>query len=83
MPARRFQVFDHETASALSAAFEEAWQALQEAGLQLPTSLDSDRIREILVLRIIDLAQDGERDVARLRDGALSHLADAGLSEQN
>jgi hypothetical protein len=53
-------------------AFELAWRSLQQAGSRDATQYRAQRTREILARLIIDQARHGERDVARLRDRALS-----------
>jgi hypothetical protein len=67
--------FDPETVRILTAAFDEAWQSVQNSGMRVPSQAYGNAIREILALRIIDMARLGERDRHRLRDDALLHLA--------
>jgi hypothetical protein len=66
--------FDPETIRALTVAFEDAWRSLERRdGIRT----DADAIREMLARHIINAAQAGERDMGRLRDGALAYVTDA------
>ena len=56
--------FEPDRIEIMSAAFE---QACRELGLEIP----EDPLRETLARKIIECAQTGERDLARLRDCAL------------
>ncbi|HEX2216397.1 MAG TPA: hypothetical protein VHG27_06865 [Xanthobacteraceae bacterium] len=67
----QFQVFDADTALLLGRVFNDAWGSLENDGIGL-AGLNTERIREALALRIINLAQQGERDPLRLREEALS-----------
>jgi hypothetical protein len=62
--------FDPETIRILTAAFEEVWGALHGNGI----GPDADAARDALAKHIITLAQGGERDGNRLRDGALAFM---------
>jgi len=62
------QAFEQEDINILTTAFEDA---LRELGL-----VDRDDPATLMVAkRIIELAQQGERDAARLREGALKSLS--------
>jgi hypothetical protein len=67
--------FDPQVAMAMSAAFNSAWEAVKDA----PDMADgkADWAKETLGLRIIETAQRGEHNVARLQADALAHLANA------
>jgi hypothetical protein len=67
--------FDADSVRVLTAAFDEAWQSIQSSGISLPSAAYANAIREILALRIIEMARLGERDRRRLCDDALLHLA--------
>jgi hypothetical protein len=69
------KVFDPQTAEAMREAFEAAWALVEVSGD--PKLLDgkAEWAREILALRIIDKAQEGERDSIKLRNDALTFLA--------
>jgi hypothetical protein len=71
-------VFQPEELVALSDAFQEAWERIQAVNGYEGEGLAS--VREILGRHIIKLATDGERDLLKLRDGALAHLAEQDLS---
>jgi hypothetical protein len=66
--------FDPETIGLLTGAFEDAWRSLDRGDGIGP---DTDAIREMLARHIITLAQTGERDVIRLRDGAVAYVKGA------
>jgi hypothetical protein len=71
----RFEPFDATTATHLGQAFDSAWEALTATETTPSISLaESERLREMLALRIIKLAQDGERDPDSLRDAALAYV---------
>jgi hypothetical protein len=67
IPINKFLPFDHERARQIIDAFDDACRALPE---QPP----SEEVRNILAKRIVELAQRGELDRARLCDQALEHL---------
>jgi hypothetical protein len=66
--------FDPETVRILTAAFDEAWMTVQDSQITFPSQAHANATREILALRIIEMAQLGERDQRRLRDDALLNL---------
>jgi hypothetical protein len=71
----RFEPFDTTTATHLGQAFDNAWETLTATDATPALSLaESERLREMLALRIIKLAQDGERDPDTLRDAALAYV---------
>jgi hypothetical protein len=76
-PNPQFQPFDAKTAEVMRLAFHTAWQALLVSGSELVASFRAQATREALVLRIIELARDGERDVVRLRDQAVAYVLQA------
>ena len=59
----------------MSDAFSSAWESVKSSGDPQMVDGKAEWARETLALRIIDKAQAGERDVIRLRDDALEHLA--------
>jgi hypothetical protein len=61
--------FDPETIRILTAAFEDAWQTL---GGRNSIGPGKQAKREELARIIIGMGQAGERDPAKLRDGALA-----------
>jgi hypothetical protein len=68
--------FDAHVAETMREAFEAAWLSLQNGGSVHAAPDATEAVREALALRIIETAQRGERDVDRLRDDALRHVAD-------
>ena len=59
--------FDDRATKAMGEAFDAACGALHDAG-------QPQIVYEIIAKRIIDAANNGERDVARLRDAGLAAL---------
>jgi hypothetical protein len=74
MPAR-FQAFDPALADAMHQAFNAAWDSMTTSGYFSDGKMGSEAARETLALRIIEIGQTGERDVIRLREDALAHVA--------
>jgi len=70
------QLFDRATCKSLGLAFDTAWQTLLVSGSALASSGYADATREALAMHIIDLANEGERDVNRLRDEAVAFVTD-------
>ena len=71
--------FDDIEVRVLVEAFDEAWKRVQEDGGSLVGDGHDEATRELLALRIIEVAQLGERDPSRLRDDALAYLARTNL----
>jgi hypothetical protein len=71
--------FDDFEVRVLVEAFDEAWKRVQEEGGSLVGDGHAEATRELLALRIIEIAQLGERDPSRLRDDALAYLARTNL----
>ena len=72
------QVFDADDMQILVAAFDKAWETVQASGMRYPKA-EAEQVRAILAKHIIATAMNGERDLGRLRDGALLALAQANL----
>ncbi len=66
--------FEPDEVQILLAAFDKAWEAVQASSIRYPAD-KLESVRAILAKRIIAAAVDGERDLGRLRDGALLALA--------
>jgi hypothetical protein len=64
------QAYDPETLAILEAAFDEAWALLK-------INSDDSVTREALARCLLALANGGERDRVRLRNGALVELSAA------
>jgi len=71
--------FDDIEVRVLVEAFDEAWKRVQEDNGSLVGDGHAEATRELLALRIIEIAQLGERDPSRLRDDALTYLARTNL----
>ena len=67
--------FDDNQVRILVDAFDQAWKAVQDSGAPFASEGHMSATRERLALRIIEIAQLGERDPNRLRDDALLYLA--------
>ena len=79
MPTRYVKdiIVDPATAELMRKAFQGALQTLQESGSEFPEE-QAEWVRETLALQIIASVQErGERDLDRLREAALLHLAQA------
>jgi len=72
-------VFDPDEVRILTTAFDKAWTAVQDSGVSFASNSHSEATREFLALRIMEMAQLGERDNDRLRDDAILHLARSNL----
>jgi hypothetical protein len=69
------RAFGDKDIRVLVEALDQAWNRLQRSGSALINDGLSKVTRELLALRIIELALLGKRDPSRLRDGALHYLA--------
>jgi hypothetical protein len=67
--------FDPEVISAITAAFDDVWKALDAAGR-------SDVARDTIAAKIIDLARAGETDSVVLYEMALSEFGLSALSKK-
>lgn len=63
---------DSKAALCIIEAYEAAWSSLR--GSIFVSGRREAETREILVRSIIDMAERGERDLTRLRDGALQSV---------
>jgi hypothetical protein len=73
------EVFDPEAIRVLTAAFDHAWQRLQNSGVRFDSDRQSEQARNALAKYIIEQARQGERDERRLRDGALLQYTQSNL----
>ena len=71
--------FEDNEVPILVDAFHQAWKAVQDSGAPSASEGRVSATRERLALRIIEIAQLGERDPNRLRDDALLYLARTNL----
>jgi hypothetical protein len=67
--------FDPEIVRIMTAAFEDAWRTLNSNGAVGP---HTDAARDLLAKHIIGMAQAGERDLTKLRDGAIAFMQEGG-----
>jgi hypothetical protein len=67
--------FDPEAVEILSAAFDDAWEKLQQSGSNFARPAYERGAREVLAKCIIELAQRGERDRNALCESAVKFLA--------
>jgi hypothetical protein len=63
-------VFGPDEVHIVVAAFDKAWETVQASGVRYPEA-KAEQVRAILAKHIIAAAMNGERDLGRLRDGAL------------
>ena len=73
------RAFDDNEVRVLVEAFDQAWKAVEDSGASIAPGAHSEATRELLALRIIEIAQLGERDPNRLRDDALLYLTRTNL----
>jgi hypothetical protein len=66
--------FDFSKTRAICDAFDEAWAFLQGLGSDLTQAPKSLAAQSILAKRIIEMADQGLRDIPALRDDALAFL---------
>ena len=64
--------FDPGEVRILVAAFDRAWESVQASGAI--SGAEAESARAVLAKHIIAAAKDGERDLGRLREGALLAL---------
>ena len=67
--------FDPETIAVLSAALDEAWDRLLQAGSECTRPAYARAMREVIARRIIEVAQHGTKDKKELVEGAVRFLA--------
>jgi hypothetical protein len=71
--------FDDNEVRILVDAFDQAWKTVHHSGAPFGSEGHVNATREQLALRIIEIAQLGERDPNRLRDDALLYLTRTNL----
>jgi hypothetical protein len=72
-------VFEPDAILILTSALDDAWQSLQTAGASFASRGQVDATRELLALRIIEMAKLGQRDRRHLSEDALLYLARSNL----
>ena len=66
--------FDIDTTKTLASAFDAAWLSLQLSSSSFAADEQSAGTRNLLAQRMIEIAQDGERDRQRLVDLVLAQF---------
>ena len=66
--------FEFSKTRTICDAFDEAWVFLQDLGSDLTQAPKSLATRTILAKRIIEMADQGLRDIPKLRDDALAFI---------
>jgi hypothetical protein len=66
---RPFDSFDSATLQLLGRAFDRAMASLHDRG-------QPNIVREVVAIRLLDLAAKGERDIDRLCAGAVVHVGE-------
>ncbi len=74
IPLLKQSAFEPETIEILVAAFEAAWQKVEQSGSKLASPRYKRAAQELIAKRIIEMAQRGERDQAVLADDAVAYL---------
>jgi hypothetical protein len=75
MPLLPQSAFDPEIIEILVAAYEDAWEKIEQSGSIFASPRYRRAAQEIVAKRIIEMAQRGEREPARLTDDAVAYLA--------
>jgi hypothetical protein len=73
--ARHITAFDPETLTVLGNAFENAWSRIEASGDRFARPAYASGTREVIAKYIVGMALRGERDLAKLSDGAVEFLA--------
>jgi hypothetical protein len=74
VPLLAQSAFDLEVIEILASAFESAWTSIEKSGSSLASPRYKRAAQEIMAERIIETAQRGERDRARLSEDAVTYL---------
>jgi hypothetical protein len=75
MPLLPQSAFDPEVIETLVAAYEDAWEKIEQSGSAFASPRYRRAAQEIVAKRIIEMAQRGEREPTRLADDAVAYLA--------
>jgi hypothetical protein len=67
--------FDPEVIEKLVCAYEDAWQQIEKSGSVFASPRYRRAAQEIVAKRIIETAQSGEREPAKLAEDAVAYLA--------
>ncbi len=63
----------------LTNAFDKAWESIRASGAKFDTESHAETARAVIAKHIIEAAKQGEREQARLRDGAIIAYTRANL----
>jgi len=75
VPLLAQSAFDPEFIETLVSAYEDAWQKIEKSGSAFASPRYQRAAQEIVAKRIIEMAQRGEREPARLTEDAVTYLA--------
>ena len=67
--------FEPDSIALFASALDAAWDTVRKSGSPLAADDRAAATRDALAKRIIEVGKKGERDVQRLADDALAHLA--------
>jgi intergrase/recombinase len=74
VPLLAQSAFDPELIETLVSAYETAWQKVEQSGSTFASPRYKRAAQEIVAKRIIEMAQRGERESAKLAEDAVSYL---------
>jgi hypothetical protein len=73
-------VFNPEEVRILTAAFDDAWKAVQDSGAEIARNGQAEAMRAIIAQRILAMARLGERDALRVLFAQPDHFSnDSGI----
>jgi hypothetical protein len=75
IPLLQQSSFDPEVINTLAAAYDAAWQKIEQSGSTFASPRYRRAAKEIIAKRIIEMAQRGEVEISRLADDAVDYLA--------
>jgi hypothetical protein len=73
--------FDPDEVRILAAALDRAWTIVKASGASFDGEIDAHCARDLLAANIVEAALLGERNVARLYEGALAGFTARGLRQ--
>ncbi len=74
VPLLTQSAFDPELIETLVSAYEDAWRQVERSGSAFASPRYRRAAQEVVAKRIIEMAQSGEREPARLADDAVAYL---------
>ena len=75
VPLLAQSAFDPELIETLVSAYEDAWRRIEQSGSEFASPRYRRVAKEIVAKRIIEMAQRGEREPAKLAEDAVAYLA--------